>query len=153
MKYEISDLLNEDNKNGLTMLRMHKKVDKGVLTHLILILIVSHNIIIHILFIIISSIGLIILCNDFIPDYDNHIYLSDWLRHLTPFSFALKLKLSNLAYIIICVIIYVMCILRLTDIFYLIYKVKHFHNNEVYNIREKFIFQIMNHIAYIFFHI
>ena len=151
MKYEISDLLNEDNKNGLTMLRMHKKADKGVLSHLILILIVCHNIIIHILFIIISSIGLIILCNDFIPEYNSHIYLSDWLRHLTPFSIALRLKISNLAYIIICVIIYVICILRLTDIFHLIYQIKHVHITEVYNIRVKFIFRIMNHIGYILF--
>ena len=103
------------------------------------------------LFIIISSIGLIILCNDFIPDYNNHIYLSNYLRHLTPFSFAVKLKISNLAYIFICIFIYIMCIFRLLDLFLLIYQVKHFHITQVYKIKERLIFRVMNHISYIFF--
>ena len=51
MKYEISDILDEKNRYGLTMLRMHKKVDKGVLSNLILMLIVYDYNIIHILFI------------------------------------------------------------------------------------------------------
>ena len=151
MKYEIYDLLNDDNKYGLTILRMHKKADKGVLINLILKLIVCRNIIIHILFIIISSIGLLTLCNDFIPD-DKHLYLSTYLRsYLTPYSFVEKLQLSNLAYIIICLIIYFLCILRLLDIIHLIYRLKSCHITEVYNIRERLIFRITNHIAYIFF--
>ena len=28
-------------------------------------------------------------------NHNNHIYLSNYLRHLTPFSFAVKLKISN----------------------------------------------------------
>ena len=36
MKYEISDILNEQNKYGLTLLRIHKKADKGVRPYLIL---------------------------------------------------------------------------------------------------------------------
>ena len=37
------------------------------------------------------------------------------------------------------------------DIFYLIYQVKHFHITEVYKIRERLIFRILNHVVYIFF--
>ena len=151
MKYEISDILDEKNRYGLTMLRMHKKVDKGVLSNLILMLIVYDYNIIHILFIVVSSMGLIILCNDFIPDYQKYIYLSNWLRHLTPFLLVEKLQISNYAYIFICFIIYIICIFRLLDIFHLIYQVKHLHSTEVYNIKERLVFRILNHFVYIFF--
>ena len=77
MKYEISDILNEKNKFGLIKLRIHKKVDNHVLSNLIIMLTIYNNIIIHILFIIFSSIGLIILCNNFIPDFNRYIYLSN----------------------------------------------------------------------------
>ena len=151
MKYEISDILNEKNKFGLIKLRIHKKVDNHVLSNLIIMLTIYNNIIIHILFIIFSSIGLIILCNSFIPDFNRYIYLSNWLKHLTAFSFVEKLQLSHFSYIIICVIIYVICIFRILDIFHLIYQVKHFHNTKVYNIKENLLFRILNHIVYIFF--
>ena len=151
MKYEISDVLNEKNKYGLAMLRMHKKVGKDILSDMIMILLGYHNIIINILYIIVSSMSLIILCNDFIPDFDKNKYLSNWLRYLTPFSFVEKLQLSHFAYIIICIFIYFMCIFRLLDLFRLIYQVKYSHINEVYNIKERLIFRILNHIVYIFF--
>ena len=53
MNCEIEDILNEQNKFAFIMLRMHKKADKGVLTHLIMMQLVYNNIIIHMLYIII----------------------------------------------------------------------------------------------------
>ena len=58
MKYEISDILNEKNKYGLTLLRIHKKADKGVTPYLILKLSFYDYFFIHILFIIVSSMGI-----------------------------------------------------------------------------------------------
>ena len=105
MNYEIEDILNEKHKLAFIMLRMHKKADKGVLSNLIMMQLVYNNLFIHILYIIISSIGLLTLCNDFIPDFKEHIYLSNYLRHLTPFIFVNKLQISNITYISICIII------------------------------------------------
>ena len=151
MKYEISDILNDRYKYGLTMLRMHKKANKGILSYLILKISIYDYYIIHILFLIISSMGLLILCNDFYPDYSQHIYLSNWLRYLTPYSFVKKLHISHFEYIIICLIIFIICIFRILYLYHLIYRVNHFHSTEVYNINENLIIRILNHISYVFF--
>ena len=151
MKYEISDLLNEKYKYGLTMLRMHKKADKGILFLLIFKLYAYNFYFIHILFIIISSMGLLILCNDFIPNYKKYIYFSNWLRYLTPHYLVKKLHISNNSYIIICSIIFFICILRILYTIKLIYKINHFQTTEVYKIKENIFVKILNHIVYIFF--
>ena len=151
MKYEISDILNDKYKYGLTMLRMHKKANKGVLPFLILKISVYNHHIFHFLFIIISSMGLLILCNNFNPDYKNQIYLSNWLRYFTPYSIVERLHISHFSYIIICLVIFVICIIRLIYIYHLIYKVNHFHSTEVYKIKENLIIRILNHIVYILF--
>ena len=36
MKYEISDLLNDKYKYGLTLLRIHKKINKGIIPLLLM---------------------------------------------------------------------------------------------------------------------
>ena len=151
MKYEISDILNEKNKYGLTLLRIHKKADKGLTPLLILKLSVYDYYFIHILFIIVSSMGILILCNDFIPDYNNYIYLSNWLRYLTPFSLAQKLKMTHFAYIIICSIFFIICIIRLGNTIYLMKRASKYHTTEVYNIKENLLIRILNHIVYVFF--
>ena len=151
MKYEISDLLNEKYKYGLTMLRMHKKADKGILFLLIFKLYAYNFYFVHILFIIISSMGLLILCNDFIPNYKKYIYFSNWLRNLTPHYLVKKLHISNNSYIIICSIIFFICILRILYTIKLMYKINHFQTTKVYNIKENIFVKILNHIVYIFF--
>ena len=151
MKYEVPDLLNEKYRYGLTLLRMHKKANKGISFLLIFKLSVYKSYLIHILFIIISSMGLLILCNDFIPNYNNNIYFSNYLRYLTPFYLTKIFHISNNLYLLICGIIFVICIFRIIYIFYLIYNVNHFNIKKVYNIKENNVIRILNHFVYIFF--
>ena len=151
MKYEISDLLNNKNFLGFTMLRMHKKANKGVLSLLIFKQSICHHFIVHFLFILISSMGLLILCSNFVPNYDKYIYLSNWLRYLTPFFIVEQLKISHFVYLIICSIIFILCFIRILYIIYFIYRINNFHIIEVYKIKENIVFSILNHIVYIFF--
>ena len=151
MKYEISDILNDKYKYGLTLLRIHKKANKGVLPFLILKISIYNYHIFHFLYIFISSMGLLILCNNFDPDYKKYIYFSNWLRNLTPFSIVERLHISHLSYIIICLIIFVLCIIRLIYIYHLTYKVNHFHTTEVYKIKGNLIIRILNHTSYVLF--
>ena len=151
MKYELSDLLNDKYKYGLTLLRMHGKANKNILSFLIMKIIICDNILIYILFIIISSLGLLIICSDFIPDYKKYNYLSIWLRYLTPFFCVIKLNLSNHEYISICCIIFIICILRLIYMSYFIYKINHFHSTQAYNIKMNIFILVLNHIVFVFF--
>ena len=152
MKYEISDLLDDKYKYGLTILRMHGKANKShLLPYIIMKIIICDNIIFLILYIIISSLGFIILSSDFIPDYNKYKYLSTWIRFLTAFSFIEKLNISNYEYIIICSIIFIICIIRLIYMYIFIYKVEHFHNKDVYKIQINIFTLILNHIVYALF--
>ena len=151
MKYEISDIINEKYIYGLTILRIHKKVDKRVIYRMILKISISDNFIIHLLFIIFNSMGTIILCCDFINDYNNKIYLSRWIRIITPYYLVVKLHLNNLLYIIICSIIIIINIILVIYFYYLLYKTNNFHISEVYSIKVNFIIIVICHIIYIFF--
>ena len=151
MKYEISNILNDKNKYVLTISRMHKKVDKGILFFLLMKISISDSMIIHILYIFISSMGLLILSSDFIPNYNKYYCLSTCLRILTPFSFVEKIQLTHFSYIIICSIIFIICFFRLIYIYYFNYKVNHLHITKVYNIKINSIINILNHMTYIFF--
>ena len=151
MKYEIIDLLNDKYKYGLTILRVHKKINKGIIPLLLMKITISEYSIIHILFIIISSMPLLILSNDFIPDYSKYCYFSNWFRYLTPFSLVSKLKLTHIAYIIICSIMYIVCIIRITSEIHLLHKIYHCHSTESYKLRESNFIRILNHIVLISF--
>ena len=152
MKYEISDLLNDKNKYALTILRMHLKANKNVLPFLIITIMIYDNIIIHALFIIISSMGLLILTSDLIPDYNsNYKYISICFRFLTPYSFVEKFQLFNYEYIIICSIIFILFIIRLSYMCYFIYKINHYHSTKICNININIFVLILNHIAYALF--
>ena len=112
MKYEISDIINEKNIYGLTILRIHQKVNKGVKFRMILKISISDNFLIHLLFILFNSIATIILCSDFNNDYNNNkIYLSKWIRIITPYYLIKNSNLNHLIYIIICSILMVLCII------------------------------------------
>ena len=151
MKYEISDLLNDNYKIGLAILRMHGKVNKSLLPYIIMKIIICDNIIFLILYIFISSLSFIILCSDFIPDYNKYKYFSAWIRLLTPFSLIEKLNISNYEYIIICSVIFIICILRLIYMLVFIYRVEHFQNKDVYKLKINIFVLILNHIAYALF--
>ena len=154
MKYEISDLINEKYIYGLTILRIHQKVNKGVIFRMILKISISANFIIHLLFIIFNSMGTIILCSDFNNDYynnNNKIYLSKSIRIITPYYLVEKLHLNNLLYIIICTILMIIYIILVIYSYYLLYKTHNFHISEVYSIKVNIIIIIIHHIIYIFF--
>jgi len=150
MKYEISDIIQNKYIYGLTILRIHKKANKGVILKMVLKIPLYTNYFIHFLFLIINSMNIIILCGDFIPNRNN-TYLSTYLTFLTPFSIVEKLRLTNLSYLIICTIIIIVCIFRYLYLYYLQYKTKNYHITEIYNIKVNFIIVIINHIVYAFF--
>ena len=151
MKYEISDILNEKYKYGYTILRVHKKANIGILGILISKKSTYNYTLIHFLFIIVSSMGLLILCNDFTPDYDKYLYFSNILRYLTPFYIVKILNLSHFSYIVICAIIFLICIIRILNTFHFIQSANRFHVNEVNNIKYNIIVKLLNHFVYIFF--
>ena len=153
MKYEpaLSDIMNDKNKYNLTILRMNKKANKGVLFYLIMKVSIYNYIIIHILFIIISSIGLLILCNEFNPDHHKYKYLSNWIRLITPYTLVKTLKISHLTYIIICSVIIVLCLIRNLKLVKLMFEVKKYHILDNQNIKINNFIVIINHIVYIFF--
>ena len=153
MKYEpgLSDILNDKNKYNLTILRMNKKANKGILFYLIMKISIYNYIIIHILFIIISSIGLLILCNDFNPDYTKYKYLSNWIRFITPYTLVKTLKISHLTYIIICSMIIVLCLIRNLRLVKLMFDIKKYYILDNQNLEINNFMIIINHIVYIFF--
>ena len=111
MKYEVSDLLNEEYNLDLIKLRVHKKVKHKLIAFLYLKQCMSNYKFIHIIYIIFSSMSLLILSNEFIP-HDNNKYFSDYFRELTFFSLVKKLKLTHSTYLIICAVIFIICIIR-----------------------------------------
>ena len=111
MKYEVSDLLNEEYNLDLIKLRVHKKVKHKLIAFLYLKQCMNNYKFIHIIYIIFSSMSLLILSNEFIP-HDNNKYFSDYFRELTFFSLVKKLKLTHSTYLIICAVIFIICIIR-----------------------------------------
>ena len=146
-----SEILNDKNKYRLTILRMNKKANKGVLFYLIIKVSIYNYLIIHILFIIISSMGILILSNDFSPDYSKYKYLSNWIRLITPYSIVKALKISHLTYIIICSVIIILCIIRNLRLLKLMLNTKNYDIFESNEIRMNNLVILMNHIVYIFF--
>ena len=151
MKYEISDIINDKYIYGLTVLRIHNKVNKNVIYKILFKFLIKNSILIHLLFLIFNSMGMIVLCSDFVDDYDNNLYLSKYLRILTPIFLIETFHIDNLTYIIICSILIIICILRCSYLFYLMYKTKNFQIPEIYNIKVNIIVNIINHLVYIFF--
>jgi len=113
MKYEISEIINDKYICGSTILRMHKKIKKDVVYKIIFKFSFSSSFVIHFLFIIFNSMYTIILCNDLILNFKNSYHISKWLRVLTPFFSVEKINLDNLTYIIICIIILTIFILKM----------------------------------------
>ena len=151
MKYEISDVINDKYIYGLTILRIHKKVNKSVIFRMVLKIPICNYFIYFLLALIFNSMGLIILSCDFNNDYSNNsIYLSKYIRIITPLYFIEKININNLSYLIICLIFMVICIIRSIYLQNLYRKTKSFHISEVYKINVNFIFIILNHLIYMF---
>ena len=150
MKYEISDIIQNKYIYGLTILRIHKKADKGVTFKMILKIPIYSYFLVHFLFLVINSMNILILCGDFIPN-SNNIYLSTVLSSISPYFIVNIFYVNNLSYLIICTIIISICICRYIYFYYLIRKTKNYHLTEVYNIKVNFIIVVLNHLVYIFF--
>lgn len=152
MKYEISDVINDKYIYGLTILRIHKKIDKSLIFRMILKIPITTSFVFFLISLIFNSIGIIILSCDFIHDYNsNNIYLSKYIRFITPLYLLEKIYINNHSYLIICSVLMFICILRSIYCFYLFYKMKNLHISEVYNIKIHTIIVIINHLSYIFF--
>ena len=150
MKYEISDIIQNKYIYGLTILRIHKKADKGVTFKMILKIPIYSYFLVHFLFLVINSMNILILCGDFIPN-SNSIYLSTVLSSISPYFIVNKFYINNLSYLIICTIIISICTCRYIYFYYLMRKTKNYHLTEVYNLKVNFIIVVLNHIVYILF--
>ena len=78
-------------------------------------------------------IGILIHCGSFIIDSENVIVnksLSKWLRNITAYKLVEVFGIGNMAYIIICLIIFVLFIVRLILYWAIIYKIKSKDNIE-----------------------
>ena len=150
MKFETSDLLNNEYKFDLIKLRMHKKVKYNVIYSLYLKHSITSYKFIHIIFILISSMGLLILSNEFIP-IEKQIYFSKYLREITIFSFVGKFKMSHSTYLIICGIIFVIHICRLIFMLNLSYQTNHIDPFNPVKKQKSIIIRILNHLTYVLF--
>ena len=151
MKYEISEVINDKYIYGLTILRIHKKINKSILFRMVLKIPICNYFIYFLLALVFNSMGLIILCCDFNDDYNiNNIYLSKYLRIITPLYLLEKININNLSYLIICSVFIIFCILSNFYILNLYRKTNNFHISEVYKINVNFFAIILNHLIFLF---
>ena len=151
MKYEIYDMLDGKYQYGLSLQRVHNKIKYKLIVKTLLILPIHNQIIINILFLIINSMSLIILCCDFNYEEKNEINLSKYLKILTPLGWVEKLHIDNLSYIIICIIMMILCIIRSIYLLYTAVKINHIHITQIYDIKINPIINFLNHVVYIIF--
>ena len=151
MKYEINDMLDEKYQYGLIIQRVHNKINHKLLVKVLLILPIHNQIIINLLFLIINSISTITLCSDFNYEEKQVIYLSKYLNFLAPFGWVEKLQMNNLSYIIICIVIIFLCIIRSLYLIYMTVRINNIHITEIYNIKINKLINILNHIVYCVF--
>ena len=150
MKFEPSDILNDEYKFDLIKLRVHNKVKYSIVSHLFLKQSITSYKFIHIAYIIISSIGLLILSNEFIPQ-EKQEYFSNYIREITIFSFAKRLKITHSTYLIICAIIFIICLFRLIYMIYFSYQSNSMDPFNNFKNKKNFLTRILNHIVYVFF--
>ena len=151
MKYEIYDMINEEYQYGLTILRVHNKIKHRLIVKALLILPIHNQLIINLIFVIINSMSTITLCSDFNKVEKQDIYLSEFLRLLTPFGWVEKIGIGNFTYIIICAIIMLLCLLRTLYLVYVTIKINQIHITQVYDIKINKFINILNHIVYCIF--
>ena len=151
MKYEIYDMLDEKYQYGLSLQRVHNKIKFKLIVKTLLILPIHNQIIINIIFLIINSMSLFILCCDFNYEEKKDINISKYLKILTPVGLVEKLHINNISYIIICIIMMILCIIRSIYLFYTAVKINNIHITQIYNIKINPLINILNHIVYIIF--
>ena len=151
MKYEIYDMLDEKYQYGLILLRVHNKINHRLLVKLLLIFPIHNQIIINLIFLIINSISTITLCSDLNYEEKQQIYLSKHLNLLSPIGWVEKLQISNFSYIILCIVIIFLCLIRTLYFIYTIVKINNIHITQIYNIKINKIVNIWNYIVYCIF--
>jgi len=153
MKFEISEIINDKYICGSTLLRIHKKVKKEIIYKMLLKWSFSSSFIVHLFFIIFNSMDTFILCNEIIINFrkNENLYISRFLRILTPYYYAEKYNLSNTNYLFICSIILIVFISKIIYLYYFSYKIKNYNINKVYKLKIPLVIAILNHFGYIFF--
>ena len=151
MKYEINDMLDEQFKYGLTILRVHNKIKYKNLVKTLLILPIHNQIVVNILFVIINAMSTIILCSDFNYEENQTIYFSKYINVLTPLGWVDKLHVDNTTYIIICIIIMILCLIRSLYLIYVFATINHVHITQIYDVKINNLINIMNHVVYVMF--
>ena len=151
MNYEIYDMIDEKYQYGLIIQRVHNKINHKLLVKVLLILPIHNQIIINLLFLIINSISTITLCTDFNYEEKQEIYLSKYLNLLAPFGWVEKLQMDNLSYLIICIILMFLCLVRSFYFIYMTVKINNIHITQIYNIKTNKLINILNHIVYCVF--
>ena len=151
MKYEFSDVINENYIYGLTLLRMHKKADIGVSSMMIMHICICKNVAVYLALIFIYSFPSLIFCGEFIPDYENNKYLSEIFRYLTPYNYVKKLHLKHSTYIILVIVIILICICRNIYFGNIVYKAQNHLPSEVYNIRPNAFMMALGSIDMVIF--
>ena len=150
MKFETSDILNDEYKFELIKLRMHRKVKYNIVSQLFLKQSITNYKFIHIAYIILSSIGLLILSNEFMPREEQQFF-SNYIREITIYSFTKRLKITHSTYLIICAIIFLICIYRLISMLYFSYQSNRTDPFDSFKNNKSFIVRILNHIVYVLF--
>ena len=151
MKYELYDMIDKKYEYGLKILRIHNKIKHSLFIKALLILPIHNNIIMNIFFLVINSMSTIILCNDFKYEENQTVYLTKYLNFLTPYGWIERLSINNTAYLIICGIFIILCLIRTFHLLYITYRINRIHITKIYNIKINRVINIMNHITYIFF--
>ena len=150
MKNEISDL--NKNKYELALLRIHKKIKKEILYKMNIKNYIYNSFKINFLFIVLNSIHTIILCNDFIINYNNsNLNYSKWIRFFTLYYLVEKLKISNETYLTICIILILIFLLKYIYFYYLSFITRNLNPRKIYKIKIPIIVVILNHFSYLFF--
>ena len=150
MKFETSDILNDEYKFELIKLRMHRKVKYNIVSQLFLKQSITNYKFIHIAYIILSSIGLLILSNEFMPREEQQFF-SNYIGEITIYSFTKRLKITHSTYLIICAIIFLICIYRLISMLYFSYQSNRTDPFDSFKNNKSFIVRILNHIVYVLF--
>ena len=150
MKFEASDLLNEEYNLDFIKLRIHNKIKHKIVSYLYLKQAISHYSFVHIIFIVLSSVSLLILSNEFIPQEDNK-YFSYYFRELTAYSLTKRLKISHSDYLIICAVLFVICIIRLIVMANFIIKCNEIDPFHSFKNHKSNLARIVNEIVYVLF--
>ena len=78
-------------------------------------------------------------------------FFSNYIGEITIYSFTKRLKITHSTYLIICAIIFLICIYRLISVLYFSYQSNRTDPFDSFKNNKSFIVRILNHIVYVLF--